>query len=301
VTAEQVNMATDLALCSFCTHPFKVSENIDLAAVSAEALRYPAKGAWFRKEIDRTVIGASTRSPAAFFLDPFMRDQAVHLRQWNRSAIWHGSFAIIVRSILLAFCIGSAVVISSCGEKIVYWKNLPPPSTARVVWVKGDNEAVTRAVRLATKLVAVKPVPASTIFVMTNEYRYRREKLDKIPELAHTSRCGVQGEQKHETLPPSAACIWLPGLHIDRLSEEALAAIIAHEIGHIEKGHRTWEGVSEPKLIQWEADEAATDRLNLAGYCASQAMRKYAAEVVSSFGGRLVHPWRTLAVDCKPK
>jgi hypothetical protein len=37
-----------------------------------ENLRYPPKGAWFRKEVDRTVIGASTRSPVAFLLVPFM-------------------------------------------------------------------------------------------------------------------------------------------------------------------------------------------------------------------------------------
>jgi hypothetical protein len=139
------------------------------------------------------------------------------------------------------------------------------------------------------------------VFVMTTEYRFTREKLAQIPERAHAARCLVAGEQKHETLPPSAACIWLPGVSVDRLSEEALAAIIAHELGHIEKGHKTWSGAAEPMLIQWEADEAATDRLYLAGYCAGEAMRKYAAEMVSAYHGRLVHPWRDYPADCKSK
>jgi hypothetical protein len=204
---------------------------------------------------------------------------------------------------LIFTSIGASVVLfllASC-ETIVYWQNLPPPSISRVVWVKGDDEAIKRAVAITKKLVDAKPVPASTVFVMTNEFKFRREKLSQIPERAHAGRCGVMGEQKHETLPPSSACIWLPGDHVDRLSDEALAAIIAHELGHIEKGHRTWGGAAEPTLIQWEADEAAMDRLDLAGYCAGQAMRKYAAEIVSAYPGRLVHPWRRYPADCKPK
>ena len=206
-----------------------------------------------------------------------------------------------VKLIFISICLSAFLLFLSSCETIVYWQNLPPPSNPRVVWVKGDTEAITRAVAITKKLVDVKPLPASTVFVMTNEFRYRREKLPQIPERAHAARCGVIGEQKHETLPPSSACIWLPGGHVDRLSDEALAAILAHELGHIEKGHRTWGGAAEPTLIQWEADEAAMDRLYLAGYCAGQAMREYAAELMSAYAGRLVHPWRDYPAGCKPK
>ena len=72
VPAEQVSVSTDVALCSACNEGFKVSESIDLDSVSAETLRHPPKGAWFTREIDRIVVGASTRSPHAFFLVPFM-------------------------------------------------------------------------------------------------------------------------------------------------------------------------------------------------------------------------------------
>jgi len=186
-------------------------------------------------------------------------------------------------------------------ETIVYWQDLPPSSTPRVVWVKGDNPAIVRAAALTKKLVDVKPLAASIIFVMTNEYRFTSQKLPRIPELAHSARCSPLGEEKKDGVPPSGGCIWLPGASVDRLSDEALAAVIAHELGHIEKGHRTWSGAAEPTLAQWEADEAAADRLNRAGYCAGEAMRKYAAELVSAYAGRLVHPWRDYPVDCPVK
>lgn len=72
VPADQVNVSMDLALCAACSEGFKVSESIDLDSVSAETLRNPPNGAWFRKEIDRIIVGASTRSPAAFLFVPFM-------------------------------------------------------------------------------------------------------------------------------------------------------------------------------------------------------------------------------------
>lgn len=193
----------------------------------------------------------------------------------------------------------AAAVFVLCGcEKIVYWEHLPQPSASRVVSIRGDSEAIARARAITKKLVDVKPLPAAVVFVMTNEYRFKTQKLPAIPDRAHTSRCLVKGEEKHETRPPSSACIWLPGSSVDRMSDEALAAVIAHELGHIEKGHKGSHGVAEPQLSQWEADEAATERLRLAGYCPGQAMRKYAAELTASSAGRLRHPWRNAPVDC---
>ena len=196
--------------------------------------------------------------------------------------------------------IGTLFFVLGC-ETTVYWQNLPPPSNPRVVWVKGDDPAITRAVAQAKRLIDVKPFPASLVFVMTNEYLYTLQKLTRIPDRARASRCPLPGEEKNDAVPPSAACIWLPGFSVDRLSDEALAALIAHELGHIERGHRTWSGAAEPTLAQWEADEAAAERLQLAGYCAGAAMRKYAAEIVRGYPGRFVHPWRDYPVDCKPK
>jgi hypothetical protein len=72
VPSDQVNMGTDLAFCPQCNDGFKVSESIDQDSVNPDLLRTPPEGAWFKKEMDSVVIGATTRSPIAFFLVPFM-------------------------------------------------------------------------------------------------------------------------------------------------------------------------------------------------------------------------------------
>ncbi|MBI1995088.1 MAG: tetratricopeptide repeat protein [Deltaproteobacteria bacterium] len=208
-----------------------------------------------------------------------------------------------VKRISPAICLSLSVSFISGCETIVYWDNLPPLTSPRVVRVIGDNEGIIRAVKITQRLVDVKRLPASTIFVMTLTY-YRTNIYKSSPIFdyrARAFRCTVKGEQIHETLAPSSGCIVLPEEDLDRLSNDALAAIIAHELGHIERGHKTWQGAAEPSLNQWEADEAAMNRLYLAGYCAGQAMRKYAAEVVSAYPGRLVHPWQDYSADCKPK
>ncbi len=65
-------MGTDLAFCAKCNNSFNISETIDLEVVNANVLRGPPAGAWFKQDIDRVVVGASTRSPMAFFIVPFI-------------------------------------------------------------------------------------------------------------------------------------------------------------------------------------------------------------------------------------
>lgn len=72
VPPEQVNMGTDLAFCPGCNEGFRISDGFSREAVNPEILQTPPNGAWFREEYDRIIVGASTRSPIAFFLVPFM-------------------------------------------------------------------------------------------------------------------------------------------------------------------------------------------------------------------------------------
>jgi tetratricopeptide (TPR) repeat protein len=142
------------------------------------------------------------------------------------------------------------------------------------------------------------------IFVMT--LSYFRANVNKSTPLfddrARVFRCGLKDEPMHETRPPSSGCIVLPEMDLDRLSDDALAAVIAHELGHIERGHKSWQGAAEPMLIQWEADEAAIKRLHLAGYCAGETLRKAGKEIASAaYGPRGRHPWLGYPADCGPK
>lgn len=76
VSDEQINIQTDIGKCQNCNHIFKVSDALETTVEKADEedfdLDNPPKGTWFRYEMNKIVIGASTRSPAAFFLVPFM-------------------------------------------------------------------------------------------------------------------------------------------------------------------------------------------------------------------------------------
>lgn len=73
LTAENINIQSDIAQCTKCNRVFKVSENIeDSTEENHFDIDDTVKGTWIHSTINKTVIGASTRSPIAFFLVPFM-------------------------------------------------------------------------------------------------------------------------------------------------------------------------------------------------------------------------------------
>ena len=73
VDNQNLNIQTDLAKCQNCNHIFKISANLDFhEPMDGFDMNNPPKGTWIRKDINQFVIGASTRSPIAFFLVPFM-------------------------------------------------------------------------------------------------------------------------------------------------------------------------------------------------------------------------------------
>ena len=71
ILQEQINISADIAQCSSCKNIFKISENLEYS-VEAFDITTPPSGTWIIKDLDQTIIGASTRSPIAFFLVPFM-------------------------------------------------------------------------------------------------------------------------------------------------------------------------------------------------------------------------------------
>lgn len=73
IPASQMNVAADVAACPKCGEVFALSAIVATQDVSPEFdINDPPKGAWFYDDFHGWRIGASTRSPAAFFLVPFM-------------------------------------------------------------------------------------------------------------------------------------------------------------------------------------------------------------------------------------
>lgn len=68
---ENINIQTDLALCKRCGNMVQVSDLVD-QGFDSNVLSHPPKGAWYEQTLSEYVIGATTRSPVAFFLVPFM-------------------------------------------------------------------------------------------------------------------------------------------------------------------------------------------------------------------------------------
>jgi hypothetical protein len=69
---DDVNVASDVALCRPCGSAFKVGELIQYAAAPMVDPDRPPRGAWYEETFDGFRAGATTRSCIALFLVPFM-------------------------------------------------------------------------------------------------------------------------------------------------------------------------------------------------------------------------------------
>lgn len=72
VINENINIQTDVAQCQNCNNIFRISESLSVINEDDFDVNNPPQGAWIRKELNHLVIGATTRSPIAFFMVPFM-------------------------------------------------------------------------------------------------------------------------------------------------------------------------------------------------------------------------------------
>jgi hypothetical protein len=74
IPIQNINIRTDVGQCVACGHVFRVSENLreDPALYDNVDLNRPPDGVWIRHEVNRIVLGATTKSPIAYFLVPFM-------------------------------------------------------------------------------------------------------------------------------------------------------------------------------------------------------------------------------------
>ncbi len=73
IDSGQLNVETDVAVCRKCNQGFQLSALIAAGQDAEEVdLVDPPRGAWFANDITGWTAGATTRSPIAFFLVPFM-------------------------------------------------------------------------------------------------------------------------------------------------------------------------------------------------------------------------------------
>jgi hypothetical protein len=108
ISEENINIQADIAKCSKCHTVFKISENISPRPHDVFNMETPPNGAWIKRNYNGLNIGASTRSPIAFFLVPFMIVwSGVALGGIYGTQILNGEFNLLMSLFGIPFIIGA--------------------------------------------------------------------------------------------------------------------------------------------------------------------------------------------------
>lgn len=114
IPLEDVNVATDIALCRTCQETFSFSELTQNAAIPNVDLSKPPKGVWYHNQGNEFEVGVTTRSWAALFLVPFTLVWAGgSLGGIYGKQIMHGHFQLFESLFGIPFLLGSVVLISA--------------------------------------------------------------------------------------------------------------------------------------------------------------------------------------------
>jgi hypothetical protein len=125
IPLHDVNVATDLALCRKCAQNFSYAELLDDRATTPFEPSRPPRGAWFHQDHRGFEVGASTRSPAALFLVPFMMVwSGFSLGGIYGSQIFKGQFNLGMSLFGIPFLLGtllfgSIALMTVCGKMLV--------------------------------------------------------------------------------------------------------------------------------------------------------------------------------------
>lgn len=125
VSSENVNVSTDIALCESCNEAFRLSESMETMSPDSSVLDEPPSGAWMSEDFQGATVGASTRSPIAFFLVPFMCVwSGGSLGGIYGSQIMSGEFDLTMSLFGIPFLLGSVLfwslaLMSICGKVVV--------------------------------------------------------------------------------------------------------------------------------------------------------------------------------------
>jgi len=125
IPLDDVNVATDLALCRRCGKTHSYSDLVKDEETGPVDLMRPPKGAWFRQDMSGFEVGATTRSAAAFFLVPFMTLwSGFSLGGIYGSQIVNGKFNAGMSLFGLPFVLGTIIfgsitLMAVCGKVVV--------------------------------------------------------------------------------------------------------------------------------------------------------------------------------------
>jgi hypothetical protein len=128
VPPANVNVAADAVWCAGCNEAFALSDltrkgTEDRAPI--EVPPEPPRGAWFEKNFDGWEVGATTRSPIAFFLVPFMCVwSGGSLGGIYGSQMASGQFNLVMSLFGIPFILGtllfgSIALMAVCGKVVV--------------------------------------------------------------------------------------------------------------------------------------------------------------------------------------
>ena len=110
IASDDINVAADVAFCRACNNAVALSGLVRASLpTDHDAVRAnPPSGAWFRDDGVETTIGATTRSPTAFFIVPFMIIwSGFSLGGIYGSQIANGQFNVFMSLFGIPFLLGS--------------------------------------------------------------------------------------------------------------------------------------------------------------------------------------------------
>lgn len=128
LTASNINIATDVAACPHCGDIFAASSLVSSSArrkVANFNKHQPPKGVSFHDSTFGWQITASTRSPIAFFLVPFMLVwSGFSLGGIYGSQFFSGEFSLLLSLFGIPFflgslLLGSLVIMAICGKIVI--------------------------------------------------------------------------------------------------------------------------------------------------------------------------------------
>ncbi|HEY1269843.1 MAG TPA: M48 family metalloprotease [Candidatus Binatia bacterium] len=124
------------------------------------------------------------------------------------------------------------VTLSGCSSS-AHWPNLPEQKTGVVAYLLiDDNDLIRPAVGLVHVLAETAPLPVDKLYVFTSRQGNTALKVQAFQSKnAGAFRCG-------KGAPPPSGCVFVGDELLAALSLDALAGVMAHELGHLERGHK---------------------------------------------------------------